>query len=247
MGGRSVPQGSLPGEIDLCAEARNAHAVPDLSGSRLADWLGERRKCQQGSRRSTPQRSRHALGSAERQPHTRATQCGLQSAVERDLDDIACSSTSASHESAASRQPAAAHPRLLDPRLLGSTAVSDVPSTCSPWHFNDSSCSRAATGSSSWLWLFLAQAFSQTASFQPCASRRGLCKKMNRTLWPYGHLEIRPVTLSTCAPLSVNSAKGLARRAERSFASLRMTARTPLKSAHGRSYLQTSGDHTGEV
>ncbi len=34
--------------------------------------------------------------------------------------------------------------------------------------------------------------------------------------------------LSTFAPLSVNSARGLARRAERSFAALRMTARTPL-------------------
>ena len=35
------------------------------------------------------------------------------------------------------------------------------------------------------------------------------------------HLEIRPVTLS--------AAKGLARRTKRSFAALRMTARTPLK------------------
>ena len=121
------------------------------------------------------------LPSAERQLHARAAQCGLQSAVARDLDDSAGSSTSAAHESAASRQPAAADQRFLDPRLLGSTSVSDVPSTCSPWHFNDGSCSRAATGSSSWLWLFLAQAFSQTASFQPCASRRGRCKKMKHT------------------------------------------------------------------
>jgi len=37
------------------------------------------------------------------------------------------------------------------------------------------------------------------------------------------HWERRPVTLS--------AAKGLARRAQRSFAALRMTARTPLKSA----------------
>jgi hypothetical protein len=48
----------------------------------------------------------------------------------------------------------------------------------------------------------------------------------------YRHLEIRPVTLS--------AAKGLARRAQRSFAALRMTARIPLQSAYGKSYLQTS-------
>src|SRR5260370_39053751 len=34
------------------------------------------------------------------------------------------------------------------------------------------------------------------------------------------------------AALRVNSAKGLARRTERSFAALRMTARTPLKECH---------------
>ena len=39
-----------------------------------------------------------------------------------------------------------------------------------------------------------------------------------------GHVERRPVTLS--------AAKGLARRAQRSFAALRMTARTPRKSCH---------------
>src|SRR6266852_3678048 len=46
------------------------------------------------------------------------------------------------------------------------------------------------------------------------------------------HLERMPVTLS--------AAKGLARRTQRSFAALRMTARTPLKPAHGKSYLQMS-------
>ena len=54
------------------------------------------------------------------------------------------------------------------------------------------------------------------------------------------HLEITPVTLS--------AAKGLARRTKRSFAEftlseangLRMTARTPLTSAHGKPYLQMS-------
>ena len=49
-----------------------------------------------------------------------------------------------------------------------------------------------------------------------------------------------PVTLSPFASLRVNSAKGLARRAQRSFASLRMTARTPLQSASGKPSLQTS-------
>src|SRR5689334_18327559 len=47
-----------------------------------------------------------------------------------------------------------------------------------------------------------------------------------------GHLERRPVTLS--------AAKGLARRTHRSCAALRMTARTLLKSSHGKSSLQTS-------
>ena len=46
------------------------------------------------------------------------------------------------------------------------------------------------------------------------------------------HLEIMPVILS--------AAKGLARRTKRSFAALRMTARTPLKSAHGKLSLQNA-------
>src|SRR5438128_2297271 len=54
------------------------------------------------------------------------------------------------------------------------------------------------------------------------------------------YLEILPVTLSPCASLRGNSAKGLARRAERSFASLRMTVRTPLQSASWKPSLQTS-------
>ena len=55
----------------------------------------------------------------------------------------------------------------------------------------------------------------------------------------YRHLELMPVTLSPFASLRVNSAKGLARWVKRSFAALRMTARTPLTSAHGKSSLQT--------
>ena len=46
------------------------------------------------------------------------------------------------------------------------------------------------------------------------------------------HLERTPVTLSPCAALRVNSAQGLARRTKRSFAALRMTVRTSLKSFH---------------
>src|SRR5713226_3728870 len=53
-----------------------------------------------------------------------------------------------------------------------------------------------------------------------------------------GHVEIMPVTLS--------AAKGLARRAQRSFAALRMTARTLLQSAYGKSSLQTSGSRQGQ-
>src|SRR5712692_4119127 len=46
------------------------------------------------------------------------------------------------------------------------------------------------------------------------------------------YLELLPVTLS--------AARGLARRTQRSFAALRMTARALLKSAHGRHSLQIS-------
>src|SRR6266851_4750216 len=41
----------------------------------------------------------------------------------------------------------------------------------------------------SWLWLFLAQAFSQTPSFHPRGSRRGVCKKMNRAQVPVSEKE----------------------------------------------------------
>ncbi len=46
------------------------------------------------------------------------------------------------------------------------------------------------------------------------------------------HVELMPVILSPFASLRVNSAKDLCIRRARSFAALRMTARTPLKSAH---------------
>src|SRR5438105_4761497 len=165
---RSLSQSHHPGEPGLFAEARGTHAVPHLSASRLADWLGQRGKCQQGGRRSTVKRSGHALGAAQRQSHAGAAQRRLQSALARDVDDRESAATSTAHESAASRQPPAAQPCLLDPRVLGSTAGSAVPATCPSCHFTDNSCQCAATRSSSWHWLFLAQTLSQTSSLQPC-------------------------------------------------------------------------------
>src|SRR5258707_8186344 len=41
-------------------------------------------------------------------------------------------------------------------------------------------------------------------------------------------------------PVTLSAAKGLARRTQRSFAALRMTARAPLKPAHGKPSLQMS-------
>ncbi len=125
-------------KLPYLQKRENAPAVPDVSRSWLAHWLRERRKCQQGSRRSTPQRGRHALGSTERQSHAGAPQRGLQSAVARDMGDVSDASTSAAHESAAGREPTAADQRLLDPRLLGSTRVPAVSSTCSCCHLTDS-------------------------------------------------------------------------------------------------------------
>lgn len=51
--GRSLCQSHHPGETGLFAEAGGTHAVPHLSGSRLAHWLRQRGKCQQGGCRST--------------------------------------------------------------------------------------------------------------------------------------------------------------------------------------------------
>src|SRR5260370_7462533 len=47
-------------------------------------------------------------------------------------------------------------------------------------------------------------------------------------------------------PVTLSEAKGLSRRAQRSFASLRMTARTPLQSAFGKPSLQTSAERTDQ-
>ena len=127
------------------------------------------------------------LPSPARQSHVGAPQRGLQSALERDVDDSASSSTRFAHESAAGREPTAADQRRLDPRLLESAPLPAVPSTCSRCHPTDDSGPRAATSSSSWLQLFLAQTLSQTLSLQPCAFRRGRCKKMKRTPGRYVH------------------------------------------------------------
>ena len=69
----------------------------------------------------------------------------------------------------------------------------------------------------------------------------------NPDIWREGLSPLRFAqgqALSPCASLRGNSAKGLARRAQRSFAALRMTARTPLQSASGKSFLQTSEPYT---
>ena len=42
-------------------------------------------------------------------------------------------------------------------------------------------------------------------------------------------------------PVTLSAAKGLASLPQRSFAALRMTARTSLKSSHRKPYLQMSG------
>ncbi len=152
-----------------------------LSGSRLADWLGERGKCQQGGCGSTAQRGGHALGATERQSHADAAQCGLQSALAPDMDGSASTSTSTAHESAASRQSTVAQQRLLGPRVLGSTGGSAVPATypCCPFTGSSGTCGTAR--SSSWHGLFLAQTLSEASSFHPCGAARGVCKKMKRT------------------------------------------------------------------
>jgi hypothetical protein len=77
------------------------------------------------------------LPSAERQSHAGAAQCGLQSAVARDVGGSGDPASSAAYQSAASREPAAAGQRLLDARLLGSACVSAVSPACSGFHLSD--------------------------------------------------------------------------------------------------------------
>jgi hypothetical protein len=77
------------------------------------------------------------LPSAERQSHAGAAQCGLQSAVARDVGGSGDPASSAGYQSAASREPAAAGQRLLDARLLGSACVSAVSPACSGFHLID--------------------------------------------------------------------------------------------------------------
>ena len=137
--------------------------------------------CQQGGRRSAPQRGWDALGAPQRQSHAGAAQCGLQSRVEADLDDSKSASRSAAHESATSRQPTAAQARLLDPGVLGSTAGSALPVTCPGCPFPGRSGPRTSARSSSWHALFLAQTVSETSSFHPSGVARGWCKKMKST------------------------------------------------------------------
>jgi len=110
------------------------------------------------------------LPAAERQSDAGAAQCGLQSAVEGDMDDRARGATSTAHQSAARRQPATAEQRLLDPRLLGSAGLSALSPASSGFPLTEDSGPPDASSSSSWDWLFLAPAFSQAASFPLGAS-----------------------------------------------------------------------------
>src|SRR5258708_25157180 len=63
--------------------------------------------------------------------------------------------------------------------------------------FNNGGGHLTGPDSSSRLWLFLAPAFSQTASFHPCWVSRDLCKKMNhiQLLQPSCH---QPIYLLYC-------------------------------------------------
>ena len=159
----ALSQSHHPRETDLFAEARSAHAVPDLSDSGLADWLRECGKRQQAGRGSTLKRSRHALGAAERQSHAGAAQRRLQSALARDLGGSRCAATHISHESTARSKPTAPGTRLgCCVCLIGGGSQPTAPS-------------------SSGHGLFLAQTFPQTSSFLFYGSRRSECKKMKRT------------------------------------------------------------------
>ncbi|MFL5587944.1 MAG: hypothetical protein ACJ8DI_09850 [Ktedonobacteraceae bacterium] len=79
------PSAGVQEKLAYLGDPRGAHALPDLSGRRLAHWLGQCGKCQQGSCRSTLKRSRDALGTAQCQSHASAAQCRLQSTLERDV------------------------------------------------------------------------------------------------------------------------------------------------------------------
>jgi hypothetical protein len=72
---------SRPGGGAECAhllgEARGAHAVSQLAGDGLADWVGERREWTQSGHASAAQRSRHALESDACQPDARVTNSGM--------------------------------------------------------------------------------------------------------------------------------------------------------------------------
>jgi hypothetical protein len=124
------------------------------------------------------------LPSTERQSHAGAAQCGLQSALARDLGGSADPATSVAHESPASRQPTAADQCFLDPRLLGSVPVSVDSPACCCFHRTSGCYQPAASSFSSWRWLFLAPTVSEASSFHPCGAARGVCKKMKRT---HGH------------------------------------------------------------
>src|SRR5207247_7951383 len=127
--------------------------------------LRQRGKRQQTRRRSTSQRRRHALVSAQRQSPAGAAQCGLQSRVEADLGGLASVSAHAAHPASASEEPATAGACLVVPRRVGSTGVSAVSSLCCCCSHDDGTGPPEALNGSSWLWVLLAQTLSPPSSF----------------------------------------------------------------------------------
>lgn len=90
------------------------------------------------------------LPSTECQSHAGAAQCGLQSALARDVGGNADPAPSVAHESPTSRQKTSADQCFLDPRLLGSVPVSADSLACCCFH-RTSGCSQPAASSfSSW-------------------------------------------------------------------------------------------------
>ncbi len=143
--------------------------------------VGEWGKRQQTRRRSTPQRRRHALGTAERQSHAGAAQCGVQSRVEADLGSLGDASANVAHEAKARTESAAAGERLVVPRHLGSTAPTIGSSLWCCYSHDDGSAHREAIHGPSWLWLLLAQPLSPPSSCHYWCYSRAVCKKMKHT------------------------------------------------------------------
>jgi hypothetical protein len=125
----------------------------------------------------------HALAGPQRQSDVGAAQCRVQSALAGDLDERPGAAPCPAPSAAAPAQEASLGPGLLDRRLLGTGAAG---ARVDPSNGPTDGCGRSkASCCSSGRWLFLASAVSSTASFCQACCWRGLCKKMNRTLFHY--------------------------------------------------------------